>query len=98
MPEAFVPDCSIAAKWILPEPDRTPTVGLFEQYAAGKILLIAPDLILAEFASLLSKRHRRKELSAEQAQEAFRLMTKCSPRLFDTREQIPRALDLSLQH
>ena len=98
MPEAFVLDCSVAAKWILPEPDRTAALGLFDRYAAGEVLLIAPDLLLMEFASLLSKRHRRKELSAQQAQAAFRLMSNCAPRLFDTRQQISRALDLSLQH
>jgi predicted nucleic acid-binding protein len=98
MPEKFVLDCSAAAKWVLPEPDRAPALGLFERYAAGEVLLIAPDLLLAEFASLAAKRHRRKELSAEQAREAFRLMVKCAPRLFDMRPYLPRALDLSLRY
>jgi len=98
MPGEFVLDCSVAAKWVLPEPDRAPALELFERYAAGEVLLIAPDLLLAEFASLAAKRHRRKELSAEQAREAFRLMAKCAPRLFDTRPQLPRALDLSLRY
>jgi predicted nucleic acid-binding protein len=98
MPEEFVLDCSVAAKWVLPEPDRAPALGLFERYAAGEVLLIAPDLLLAEFASLVAKRHRRKEISAEQAHAAFRLMAKCAPRLFDMRPQLPRALDLSLQY
>src|SRR5258708_13028164 len=51
MPETFVLDCSVAAKWVLPEPDRTPALRLFERYASGEISLIAPDLLLAEFAS-----------------------------------------------
>jgi len=70
----------------------------FERWASGEVRLIAPDLLLAEFASLIAKRNRRKEISAEQAQAAFRLMAKCAPRLFDTRPQLPRALDLSLQY
>ena len=98
MPEEFVLDCSVAAKWVLPEPDRAPALELFERYAAGEVLLIAPDLLLAEFASLVAKRNRRKEISAEQAHAAFRLMAKCAPRLFDMRPQLPRALDLSLQY
>ena len=97
MPQKFVLDCSVASKWVLPEPDRAPALGLLEQYAAGEVLLIAPDLLLAEFASLIAKRNRRKEISAERAQAAFRLMTKCAPRLFDMRPRLPRALDLSLQ-
>ena len=97
MPDTFVLDCSVAAKWVLPEPGRAPALGLFEQYASGEVLLIAPDILLAEFASLVAKRNRRKQISAEQAHEAFSLMTKCAPLLFDTRPRLSRALDLSLQ-
>jgi predicted nucleic acid-binding protein len=97
MPGTFVLDCSVAAKWVLPEPDRAPALGLFEQYASGEVLLIAPDLLLAEFASLVAKRNRRKQISAEQADEAFSLMAKCAPRLFETLPRLSRALDLSLQ-
>ena len=98
MPDKFVLDCSVAAKWVLPEPDRVPALDLFERYASGDMLLIAPDLILAEFASLVGKRNRRKQISAAQAHEAYALMTKCAPRLYDTRPRFLRALDLSLQY
>jgi hypothetical protein len=30
MPETLILDCSVAAKWVLPEPDRTPNLSLFE--------------------------------------------------------------------
>jgi len=98
MPDTFVLDCSVAAKWILPEPDRAPALRLFERYASGEISLIAPDLLLAEFASLLAKRNRRKQISTEQAQHAFVLMTRSAPRLFDMRPRLLRALELSLRH
>jgi predicted nucleic acid-binding protein len=98
MPATFVLDCSVAAKWVLPEPDRAPAVELFDQYASGEVLLIAPDTLLAEFASLVAKHHRRKRISAQQAREAFSLMVKCAPRLFDTRPRLFRALELSLQY
>jgi predicted nucleic acid-binding protein len=98
MPGTFVVDCSIAAKWVLPEPDRAPALGLFDRYASGEVLLIAPDILLAEFASLVAKRHRRKQLSAEQAHQAFSLMVKCAPRLFDMRPRLFRALELSVRY
>jgi len=98
MPETFVLDASVAAKWVLPEPDGASAVRLFDRYAAGEISLIAPDLLLAEVASLLAKRHRRKRISAEQAREAFRLMTDAAPKLFDTGLRLHRALDLSLRY
>jgi predicted nucleic acid-binding protein len=98
MPDKFVLDCSVAAKWVLSEPDRAPALRLFQRYESGEILLIAPDLLLAEFASLVAKRSRRKQISARQAREAFSLMTRCAPRLFDMRPLLFRALDLSRDH
>jgi predicted nucleic acid-binding protein len=98
MPDTFVLDCSVAAKWVLSEPGRAAALELFERYASGQVLLIAPDILLAEFASLVAKRNRRKQISAGQAHEAFSLMTKSAPKLFDTRPRLSRALDLSLQH
>src|SRR5437879_1792676 len=98
MPETFVLDCSVAAKWVLPEPGTAPALRLFERYTSGEILLVAPDLLLAEFASLLAKRSRRKQISTEEARTGFDLMTKCSPRLFDMRPRLLHALELSLRH
>jgi predicted nucleic acid-binding protein len=98
MPETFVLDASVAAKWVLPEPDGAAALRMLDRHLAGEISLIAPDLLLAEVASLLSKRHRRKQISAEQASEAFRLLTRFAPRLFDTRPRLDRALDLPLRH
>ncbi|HVW83593.1 MAG TPA: type II toxin-antitoxin system VapC family toxin [Bryobacteraceae bacterium] len=98
MPDTFVLDCSVAAKWVMSEPDRASALVLFERYASGEILLIAPDLLLAEFASLVTKRNRRKQISTAQAREAFAFMEKCAPRLFDMRPRLFRAVDLSLQY
>jgi len=98
VPDTFVLDCSIAAKWIFPEPGRVPAIRLFERFASGEVLLIAPDLLLAEFASLVAKRNRVKQISTVQAHEAWALMNKCAPRLFDTRPRLFRALDLSLRY
>jgi predicted nucleic acid-binding protein len=96
--ETFVLDCSVAAKWVLPEVDGAPALRLFERRAAGEVTLIAPDLLLAEFASLLAKRSRRKLISETQAFDAFQFMTRSAPGLFDTRPLLARALDLSLRH
>lgn len=86
MPEELVVDCSVAAKWVLPEPGRDAAMRLLEQHESGEISLIAPDLLMAEFASVLTKRARRKQISAGQARQAYQLMERCVPRLFDMRE------------
>jgi predicted nucleic acid-binding protein len=83
---------------MLPEPGRAPALEWFARYASGEVDLIAPDLLLAEFASLVAKRNRRKQISAASAHEAFGLMTKSAPRLFDTRPRLLPALDLSLRY
>jgi predicted nucleic acid-binding protein len=98
VPDTFVVDCSVAAKWVLPEPDRDSAIRWLERWESGEITLIAPDLLLAEFASLLAKRSRRKQLSVAQAKQGFRLMLRCAPSLYDTRPRLALALDISLQH
>lgn len=98
MAETLVLDCSVAAKWVLPEPDRGAARRLFDRYASGEISLIAPDLLMAEFASLLAKRARRKQLSAQQAERAFELMLRIAPRLVETRSLVPAGLRLSLRY
>jgi len=80
----------------LPEPGRDAALLLPKQYETGEILLFAPDLILAEFASLLAKRTRRKEISAREAGYAFDLMQRFAPRLFDARSRIQSALSIAL--
>ena len=73
-------------------------MGLLEQYGSGEILLIAPDLLLAEFASLVSKRTRRRQISNVQALHAFHLIEQFALRLFDTRPLLEVALPLALSH
>ena len=98
MPETFVLDCSVAAKWILPEPGRAAALALFERYVSGEVTLIAPDILLAEFASLVAKLHRRKRLSVPQAHAAFSLLSKATPRLIESAPRLVAALDLALRH
>ena len=97
-PSQLVVDCSVAAKWVLSEPGRDLALQLLEQYESGEVLLIAPDLLLAEFASLLAKRNRRKEISADQAVQALDLMGRYSPKLFDTHSRLRSAFELSLHY
>lgn len=98
MAETFVVDCSVAAKWVLPEPGRAAALGWFDRYSSGEIGLIAPDILLVEFASLLARSCRRKLITSPQAREAFSLMTKCAPRMYEVQPRLLRALDLSLRY
>ena len=81
MPETLVVDCSVAAKWVMREPDRDRALAFLDRYISGEIVLLAPSLLLAEFARLLSKRARRNQITGAQARVAFALMEQCAPRL-----------------
>jgi predicted nucleic acid-binding protein len=92
----LVVDCSVAAKWMLAEPGEIDAFRLLDQQALGELSLIAPDLLLMEFASLIAKRTRRKQMSQAEAFQAFRLMEEAELRLFETRPLLGRALDLAI--
>ncbi len=96
MAQTLVIDCSVVAKWYLAEADRLAAIELLDRWEAGEISLLAPDLLLVEFASLLSKHHRRGLFKAPEVRRAFQLMSNFSPELFDTRALLPVAFDLSL--
>ena len=98
MPETLVVDCSVAAKWVLAEPGSTDASELLDSDRSGKVSLIAPDLLLAEFASLIAKRVRRSLMQSNEASHAFQLMKASAPILFETFPLLERALDLALQN
>jgi predicted nucleic acid-binding protein len=96
--ETLVVDCSVAAKWVLQESGRIEALHLLDEQESGKTLLLAPDLLLTEFAGLIAKRTRRNQMPVAQAHQAFRLMEESELRLFDTRPLLGRALDLVLKN
>jgi predicted nucleic acid-binding protein len=94
----LVVDCSVAAKWVLAAPGEVDAFRLLDEQARGELSLIAPDVLLMEFASLIAKRTRRKQMPAAQGYQAFRLMEESELRLFETRPLLGRALDLALRN
>ena len=92
----LVIDASVVFRWVFREPDRQHALELRERWVEGTVELIAPRLLVAEIASALCKRVRRKHLSAEEAAKAFSLLLENSPRLFD--DDVPVALTLALRH
>ena len=66
---SLVVDASVAAKWVLPEPDSSQAERLRQSGEA----LIAPTLVLAEIGNAVWKRAIRGELTAADAESAVRL-------------------------
>lgn len=62
----YVVDASVAAQWLIPEPESPKALTLIER----NIERLVPDLIFSEIGNILWKRARRGDLSAERATEA----------------------------
>jgi predicted nucleic acid-binding protein len=60
----LVIDASVAAKWVLNEPDSPVARRL-----VGQAVLLAPDLLWVELCSLLWRRHRQGEFAVAEARE-----------------------------
>ena len=95
---AIVIDANVAIKWVLKEPGREEAVSLLDAYEAGTVDLIAPQLLMAEVASALSKRCRRGDMAPARAKQAFRLLEDRSPMLIDNPAHLSLALSMSLTH
>jgi predicted nucleic acid-binding protein len=70
----YVLDASVAAKWFLPSPDETlldEASILLEDYAAGRVNLIVPELFWPEFGNILWKAVRRARISERSAESAI---------------------------
>ena len=83
-------------KWVLYEPGHVQALRLLEEELSGSLMLIAPDLLLTEFASLIAKRVRRKHMSAAEAIDAFHRFEESVPALFETHPLVEAALNLAV--
>jgi predicted nucleic acid-binding protein len=71
---SYVLDASVAAAWFLPlaqEPFSESAIGLLEQYAAGRLRLLVPDLFWPEIGNIFRKAARQKRVTREAASEAL---------------------------
>jgi predicted nucleic acid-binding protein len=78
MTDKVVVDSSVAIKWFVVEPYSVEAHAILEDYQAGTLTLLAPDLLYAEVGNIVWKKHRFQNLATEDAEEvlaAFRLVT-----------------------
>jgi predicted nucleic acid-binding protein len=64
---SLIVDASVAAKWLLAEADSDRAAALFQAWIAGRIGLLAPEILPAEVCSSLWKRVMRGLLPAAEA-------------------------------
>jgi predicted nucleic acid-binding protein len=92
-----VVDASVALKWYFPEPGENEAERILEEAGAGTRELIAPELIVAEFANALWKKKRRRECSEAQAHAFLEAFAIDAPALVEAEPLTSRALLLAFQ-
>lgn len=92
-----VVDASVAVKWYFPEPGLEEARRVLAEAIDGERELLAPDMILVEFASVLWKKVQREECDRAQAEEILDAFGTDAPRLVASPPLVPRALELALR-
>jgi predicted nucleic acid-binding protein len=94
---AFVPDASVAVKWILAEPQSEAASAWLDTSAK----IFAPTLLLIEVASAITRRHRMGGLERPEAKEhletAFKLIARPRVGLAPDSLFLQRAGEIALQ-
>jgi len=52
----LVIDSGVAVKWFVDEPYSAEAMRIFDEYLAGRLFLLAPDFIYAEFGNIIWKK------------------------------------------
>jgi predicted nucleic acid-binding protein len=64
----LVIDSSVVIKWFVPEPNSVRARAILAQYQHGQVALLAPDIITAEVANVLWRKHSTQRLSPADGQ------------------------------
>lgn len=92
-----VVDASVALKWYFPEAGSEDAQRVLSEAIEGERELLAPDLIVVEFANVLWKKVQREECDPMQAEEILDAFDTDAPRLIESVPLVPRALELALR-
>ena len=94
----YVVDAAVVAKWLFPEEGTPSALDLFDAWAAGRIELLAPDVLVQELGAICRRKVRAGDLPAAGVDEAFKLLLGALPELTPSGELAPLALQLALRH
>jgi len=89
-------DGSVAAKWYFPEPGHDAADSILSAGIAGEHELLAPDLIVPEFVTVLWKYVRRGECSRADAAEILALWEVDRPALVASSNLSAPAFELAI--
>src|SRR4051812_35795759 len=94
----YVVDAAVVAKWLFAEEGARSALGLFNAWAAGRVELLAPDVLVYELGAICRRKVRAGDLPAANVDDAFDLLLGALPELTPSNELAPLALQLALRH
>jgi len=94
----LVVDASVAIKWFVAEPLSTEARRILDDYQAGTLSLVAPDLINAEFGNIVWKKRTFQGLGAGDAKALIDGFRKLEIAFTPTAELLGDAYDLAIVH
>ncbi len=92
-----VVDASVALKWYFPERGSGTADAILAEAIESARVLLAPDLIVAEFTNVLWRKTRLGECREDEATEILELWQTDRPTLVETSPLAQRALELALR-
>jgi predicted nucleic acid-binding protein len=91
-------DSGVVIKWFVDEPHAVAARRLRDQYRAGSISLLAPDLMYAELGNILWKKQRLEGLAAETATSILTELQSYSISLTSARDLLEDAHQIAVAH
>ena len=94
----LVVDASVAIKWFIPEPLSVAARRILDDYQAGTLSLLAPDLINAEVGNIVWKKQAFQGLDADDARTVINEFRKLAIFVTPSRDLLEDAYDLAVTH
>ncbi len=88
-------DSCVGIKWLIAEPDSAAALRVRNDFAAGSLDLIAPDIFPVEIAHSLTRAERRGRITPAEGLTHFRTFSASLPILHPSLPLLPRAYDIS---
>lgn len=94
----IVVDSSVAIKWFIVEPYSTEARRILDDYRAGTLTLLAPDLINAEIGNVVWKKQRFQGLAVADGQQIIDEFRKLKFELVPTAALLNEAYRFAVTH
>ena len=93
-----VVDASVVIKWFVSEPYSAEARLILNEYEAGQLDLVAPDLLYAELGNIVWKKHLSQGLAAPDAQDIIKTLDSLEFSLTSTGALLSQAYELAVAH